>query len=54
MDHNVSDHKSDVKEFADEAKGASDPEIKAFAAETLQTLKTHLQLAEEVDAKLKK
>lgn len=53
MDHNVSDHKKDVEDFGKQANEESDAEVKAFAAETLQILKKHLQLAEDVGAKLK-
>jgi putative membrane protein len=54
MDHNVSDHETDVKNFTEQANGATDPDVKAFAAETLKTLKEHLQLARDVRAKVKK
>ncbi|HJW26982.1 MAG TPA: DUF4142 domain-containing protein [Rhodocyclaceae bacterium] len=53
MDHNVSDHKKDVEDFGKQANEAADGDVKAFAAETLQILKKHLQLAEDVGAKLK-
>ncbi len=42
----VKDHKEDIAEFEKEAKGGSDPNIKAFAARTLPTLKEHLTMAE--------
>lgn len=54
MDDNVSDHEAAVKDFTAQANGATDPDVKAFAAETLKTLKQHLQLAKDVRAKLKK
>lgn len=38
------DHEEDVKEFQEAAAQASDPEIKAFAAKTLPTLKMHLDM----------
>lgn len=54
MSHNVSDHEKDVKEFGKEAQGAADADIKAFASDTLQTLKTHLQLARDVASRIGK
>jgi len=47
MQDMVSDHKKDIAEFEKEANSGTDPEIKAFAAKTLPTLKEHLQLAED-------
>ena len=41
----VEDHTKDVDEFERESKDASDPGLKAFAADTLPTLKEHLSLA---------
>ena len=42
----VKDHKEDIAEFEKEASSGSDPNIKAFAAKTLPTLKEHLTMAE--------
>jgi putative membrane protein len=53
MDHMVKDHKKDVKEFQKAADNAKDPDIKAFAANTLPTLQEHLQMAENTDAAVK-
>jgi putative membrane protein len=50
MKHMVSDHKKDVKDFADEAKSGKDADVKSFASQTLPTLQQHLQLAEQTDA----
>ncbi len=41
----VKDHREDVKLFEKEASAASSP-VQKFAAETLPTLKNHLQMAE--------
>jgi putative membrane protein len=49
----VTDHEEDVAEFQKEAKSASDPDVKAFAAKTLPTLQEHLQMAKSISAKLK-
>ncbi len=50
----VSDHKKDVAEFNRVSRTAKDPEIRKFAAETLPTLKEHLQEAEKISASLGK
>ena len=52
MKEMVKDHENDVKEFADEAKKASDPDVRDFAAKTLPTLKEHLEMARETAAKV--
>jgi len=44
----VKDHKKDIKEFEHAAMHASNPQVKAFAEETLPTLKQHLSLAEKL------
>jgi putative membrane protein len=49
----VKDHKKDVKEFQKAADGAKDPDIKAFAQNTLPTLQEHLQMAENAEAEVK-
>ena len=50
MSHMVKEHKKDVKEFQKEANDATDPDLKAFAANTLPTLQEHLQMAENTEA----
>lgn len=50
MKHMVSDHKKDVKDFADEAKSGKDADVRSFASETLPTLQQHLQMAQQADA----
>jgi len=47
MQDMVSDHRKDVAEFEKEANSGTDPELKAFAAKTLPTLRQHLQMAEQ-------
>lgn len=53
MEHMVKDHKKDVKEFQKAADNAKDPDLKAYAANTLPTLQQHLQTAETTEAALK-
>jgi len=43
IDSQVSAHKDTVKLFEKEAKSGKDPELKAFASQTLPTLQEHLQ-----------
>jgi putative membrane protein len=52
-EENVKDHKKDVKEFEKAAKGAKDPDVKAFASKTLPTLQAHLQQAEQLHKAVK-
>ena len=49
----VEDHKHDVKDFEKASKDAKDPDVKAFAAKTLPTLKKHLEKAEELEKAMK-
>jgi len=42
----IKDHNEDIAEFEHEATSGTDPDIKAWAAKTLPTLKEHLKLAE--------
>jgi putative membrane protein len=44
----VSDHEKDVGLFKRQAENGSDPELKAFAAETLPKLQQHLAMARDV------
>ena len=53
MDQMVKDHEKDVKAFEEIAKDGSDAEVKAWANKTLPTLKKHLELAKEIQGKLK-
>jgi putative membrane protein len=47
MKHMVEDHKHDVAAFEKEAKDGKDAKVKAFAEQTLPTLKEHLKLAQQ-------
>ncbi len=49
----VKDHKKDVKEFDKEAKKGKDSDVKNWAAQNLNTLKDHLQTAQNLEARLK-
>ena len=53
MDAMVKDHEKDLAEFEKEAKNGSDPSVKSFADKTAKTVQEHLQMAKEIDAKLK-
>lgn len=54
IDFMISDHKDDIDLFEKEAEKGNDPELKAFAAGKLPTLKHHLQMAEDAKEALKK
>ena len=49
----VDDHEKDVAEFQKQADSATDPDVKAFAAKTLPTLKKHLTAIQAIQDKLK-
>jgi putative membrane protein len=49
----VDDHEKDVKEFEKAAASASDPDVKAWAAKTLPTLRHHLEMAKGTEKKVK-
>jgi putative membrane protein len=53
MDQMVKDHEKDVKAFEEIAQDGSDADVKAWANKTLPTLKKHLELAKEIQGKLK-
>lgn len=50
----VKDHEKDVKEFEEASKDADDADLKAWAGKTLPTLQHHLEMAKDIDGKLKK
>jgi putative membrane protein len=50
----VKDHQEDVAEFEKASKTESDPDVKAFAANTLPTLQDHLRLAQQTASQVKK
>lgn len=53
VDAMVDDHEEDVKMFEDKAQNSTDPNVKAFAAKTLPTLKKHLEMIKAIQAKMK-
>jgi putative membrane protein len=48
----VSDHQSNIAKFSAQAQSGSDPEVTAFAKETLPTLQAHLQHAQSIQSEL--
>lgn len=44
----MQDHKKDIQMFERQAKEGKDPELKAFAEQTLPTLRNHLQMAQSI------
>lgn len=52
MDEMVKDHEKDVAAFEKEAKNGQDADVKAWAKQTLPTLKSHLKMAKEVQKKV--
>jgi putative membrane protein len=52
-DEMVSDHKKDVSEFEKASKSSTDPDLKAWAGQTLPTLQGHLQKSQELKKSLK-
>ena len=53
MNHMVSDHQKDIKEFEHAARSAKDPDVKSFAETTLPTLEDHLSAAKSAQATAK-
>ena len=49
----VDDHEDDVAAFEKQAQNSSDPDVKAFAAKTLPTLKKHLDAIKAIQSKMK-
>ena len=47
MDEMVSDHEDDLAAFEDYIENAQDPDLRAFAEETLPTLQEHLEMAKQ-------
>jgi putative membrane protein len=52
MSHMVKDHQKDVKEFEKESTSGKDTDVKQFAADTLPTLREHLQMAQTTATKV--
>jgi putative membrane protein len=53
IDMMVKDHEKDLAEFQAEAKEGTDPDLKKFADETSKIVEKHLQMAKEIQGKLK-
>lgn len=53
MDMMVKDHEKDISEFQAEAKNGSDADVKKFANKTARVIEKHLQVAKEIQGKLK-
>lgn len=49
----VKDHEKDLAAFEKEAKEGSAPELKRFANKTANVVRKHLQMAKDIDGKLK-
>jgi putative membrane protein len=49
----VKDHEKAVRLFEEQANNGKDADLKSFASTTLPTLQTHLQMARDIDARLK-
>lgn len=53
MESMVKDHEKDLTAFEKEAKEGSDPNVKNFASKTAKVVQKHLNMAKEVNGKLK-
>ena len=53
MDQMVKDHEKDLAEFQKEAKDGTDADLKKFADKTAKIISQHLQMAKEIQGKLK-
>jgi putative membrane protein len=53
MDTMVNDHEKDLAEFKEEANSGSDPDVKKFADDTAKVVQEHLDVAKEIQGKLK-
>ena len=53
MDMMVKDHEKDQTEFKEEANSGSDPDVKKFAEDTAKVVQEHLDVAKEIQGKLK-
>lgn len=49
----VKDHEKDLAEFQGEANDGNDSDLKEFAAKTAKVIQEHLDLAKEIQGKLK-
>ncbi|MEY2546914.1 MAG: putative rane protein [Verrucomicrobiota bacterium] len=53
MDMMVKDHEKDLAEFQKEAQSGTDADLKKFADKTAKVVSNHLQMAKEIQGKLK-
>ena len=53
IDMMVKDHEKDLAEFKEEASSGSDADVKKFAEDTAKVIQEHLDLAKEIQGKLK-
>jgi putative membrane protein len=53
MDTMIKDHEKDLAEFKEEANSGNDPDVKKFADDTAKVVQEHLDLAKEIQGKLK-
>ena len=53
IDMMVKDHEKDLAEFKDEANSGNDPDLRKFADDTAKMVQEHLDLAKEIQGKLK-
>ena len=53
VDMMVKDHEKDLAEFKEEADGGSDADVKKFADDTAKVIQEHLDLAKDIQGKLK-
>jgi putative membrane protein len=49
----VKDHKKDLKEFQNAAKGLQDPELRNFAESAVPILQEHLTMAQNMETTVK-
>ena len=52
MDEMVEDHEKDVELFEQQAESGKDPDLRAFAEETLPALREHKELAKQVQSQI--
>ena len=52
IDGMVEDHEKDVEAFQTQSEKGDDPDVRAFAAKTLPTLRDHLQMIKDIKSKM--
>ena len=52
MDEMVEDHEKDIELFEQQVESGKDPDLRAFAEETLPTLREHMELATQVQSQI--